>query len=309
METNISKKLQIQEKNLGTRIALYVLALSLLISFVKMIDDKGALAFFYFLIMPLFLFAVYKCTGYFFGKRWFSGLVTATFLFLIAADFTYPIKRFSDFCQSVRTGLYINEQIENVSGFFMENGGLGCDLGCRDALVSYGYDYIEVKLEKENHLRKMQEVVQSPLSTFAQAYPYSALATETGYYRFSLVSSEDDPRCEIFNKWLNISDRSSIRDGGERSAKYKGKCIASELIDLPISKYAHSFETSTLETLGGISKSHRSIKNITTDEIVGENIKYGYIPNSILLAHRQMSGQICPEKIEPFNINEILLMQ
>lgn len=309
METNISKKLQIQEKNLGTRIALYVLALSLLMSFVKMIDDKGALAFFYFLIMPLFLFAVYKCTGYFFGKRWFSGLVTATFLFLIVADFTYPIKRFSDFCQSVRTGLYINAQIENVSGYFMENGGLGCDQGCRDALMFYGYGFVEVRLDKENYLKKTEEMVQSRRSDFAQSYPYFALATETGFYRLSLVPSEDDPRCEAFNKWLNIRDRSSLRDGGERSAKYKGKCIASELIDLPISKYAHSSKMSILASLGGMTEYHQSIKSIETDVVIGESIRYSYLPNSILQAHKQMGGQICPETIDQFKINEILLMQ
>lgn len=306
----MTNKFDILTLDPSKRIVLYILSLFAYFCVVMLLDYGGFFTFLYALLMPLVIIGVYLITWYFFKKWFFSALAALLMATIIIYDLIAPRIWFAEYCRENNVGLKIYDTVNNVRGYFDATEKMGCRATCQDGLLKYGYDYFETYFDSALFNENAKDVVkQASLSrAYRTAYPYSAFVTETGYYRFNIIQTENDPRCETFNHWLSLRYEDRYDRGLGRIERYKGLCIAAEKVKSPTSDYAYSYENRNISMRGEIRKFHRKVTKRTTGKVLAESIFLRYLPNNLFYAHQQMSNQTCPNKRINFDFRKILLM-
>lgn len=298
------KKLNLKERNLPVRIIAYVLVMSLLIKLLI-----NTIPFIYSFMVILTLIFSFVVTRYFFQKWFLSLLVPIMIIVFLANDLMKPGMWFADFCKTNNAGFHIYETAENIDGYFDASSEIGCDLSCQDGLLYYGYDYVETELVEDVFKERVASVEKDLRigNDYRKSFRYSGFANEPGLYRFYVVNSEDDLRCELFNEWMNIYFQGREKGNRVKDGMYKGICIATEKIDKIKSKYEYRYGTTTEVLNGRLSKSYNEVVSRDSGNVIAESARYSYSPDTIVYAHSQMSGGSCPENIDIFKLNEVLL--
>lgn len=191
------------------------------------------------------------------NKKFIKFITIFILIFVAVGDNILGEAVFYYLCKT-ESGKKIYKTVENVEGFYVENYTNGI-FPLMTFLFEGKYKFIEAKVDTPKE---------------------GLFADSAGYYRFNL-SDLNDNNCHAFNEWKSEVMKRKVNFYEKFTSR--SECIASNKIDTPQSSYSIIYyEEKNILPFLFISRTKTKIKNILTDEIIGEANEYYYSGGWIL---------------------------